>query len=859
MLREIYVITDLGPGDGGKGGVVHALAVRHKASLVIKRGGAQGSHGVAWKDMCFNFSQWGCGSFHNIPTYLSEQMVIQPIGLEKEAEALKELQDKHQATLAEHHIEPKAPYDLISADPNCIVTTQFHKCASQIEELRRGKNPRGTIGTGVGQAYRMSQTLDSAYTIHAFELTNPDTIDKKLHLQQAYYQDKYRKCHLGTDQEPGDAKQFALNMDLLFDEGYVKYQKDIFLEVGKKLKLESLNEVLQKHDGTAIVECSHGVLTDAETGLKPHVSAIRTLPIFTEQMLRNAGYKGKIIHYGVHRAYEIRHGAGPMPTTDPNRDIDALPGSHKAYNRWQGRVRFGALDLNLLNYALNTAKDVKFDGLCLTWFDEITKDRNYVWDICAEYANHPKNGEDYVEFLNHAKPIVKQYEVNLPYPELFENVQNVLNDLNITIPLVLLSLGASDDDKIIKEGKKMSDMIINNGVTPNEAGAPGTDVVPVNATGSSTNDAINEVRAKLAEFGADEMTINKILNLGIECLDDLKDLEASDLIDAGMKTVKARKLLASIKKQPAAANPVAETRVAQQLDILLPTIPNDESWLEALKTGGVLKIDDSSYIAAIRAALADRAGLYDIPKALVDAMEAYADATEEQLDPKIFFTLRKQLTRRSYGEIFAAIDGLDSNYVSEKRTKEFFNRIRTDLWPAIAESFRQLDGWYQSWKGSLADPTMLLAVLSGGLSGGNGIGMITPPDTSVVHDAGDTLINAINRVFRGTGTQVAAAMAYDAANIRKTLENDRLPAMVGVANRELMLKKIGANVSSNYVRLEQNLVKYVLAFVKHANVTSDVELNYFVAIWQLGSQINWAELGDSTGSGVKGLTGKKIL
>ena len=137
--------------------------------------------------------------------------------------------------------------------------------------------------------------------------------------------------------------------------------------------------------------------------------------------------------------------------------------------------------------------------------------------------------------------------------------------------------------------------------------------------------------------------------------------------------------------------------------------------------------------------------------------------------------------------------------------------------------------------------------------------MITPPDTAQLHDAGDTLVDSINRIFRGTGVQVAAAMAYDANVIRNTLEDTRLPSMIGVKNREMMLKKIGASVSSNYIRLEQNLVKYVLAFAKHDTVTSDVEVNYFVALWQLGTQINWNELGGGDATGMTGLTGKRVL
>lgn len=382
------------------------------------------------------------------------------------------------------------------------------------------------------------------------------------------------------------------------------------------------------------------------------------------------------------------------------------------------------------------------------------------------------------------------------------------------------------------------------------------------ATAAPTTNA--EVRAKLAEYGADETAITKVIDdLGVETLDDLASLEVADLTGAGVKLAKARKLVAELKapaKPASTATTAAETRAIQtQFEALLPAIPSDDSWLNALKTGGILKVDESSYIAAIRAALADRAGLYNVPEALAKAMEKYADETEEQVDPT-FYALRKSLTRRAYGDIFAAIDGLDGTFITEGRRKEFLGRIRETLWPAIAESYQTLDGWYQTWRASFSDPSMLLAAISGGLSGGAaGIGMMTPPDTAALHDAGDALVDSINRVFRGTGVQVAAAMAYDASVIRNTLEDTRLPSMVGVKNREMMLKKIGASVSSNYIRLEQNLVKYVLAFAKHDTVTSDVEVNYFVALWQLGAQINWSELGGGHRDGITGITGKSVL
>ena len=53
---------------------------------------------------------------------------------------------------------------------------------------------------------------------------------------------------------------------------------------------------------------------------------------------------------------------------------------------------------------------------------------------------------------------------------------------------------------------------------------------------------------------------------------------------------------------------------------------------------------------------------------------ALADSNDEQVDPE-FFRLRKLLTRRGYGDIFSAIDGLDGTYVTEARKKDLFRRV----------------------------------------------------------------------------------------------------------------------------------------------------------------------------------------
>ena len=434
MLEKIYVVTDLGPGDGGKGGVVHALSRNFDASVIIKRGGAQGSHGVRTSyGESFNFSQWGCGTFEGVSTFLSEQMVISPVGLSNESEALKRLGIYD-------------PFTLLSCDPACISATPFHRISSQLEELLLGENPRGTIGTGVGQAYRMFKTLGEVATIRASELKDREVVRIKLQKQLDYYRERYAKISR-EDGLPGDAELIAENLSLLYDDGFLPYCLDLFEDVGKKLRLRDLSEVL-KGDGVAVVECSHGVLTDAETGLKPHVSAIRTLPKFTREMLRAAGYDGTIINYAVHRAYEIRHGAGPMPTYDPEFTARMLPGSHKDENRWQGIVRAGALDLNLLRYALDMSSNTPFDGLCLTWFDQILAcDR--IWPLCVNYKNAPATNESYVDFFKKAEPNTIKYSIKKPIlkQELFEFVGNTLEGF-LNVPLKLLSIGPTELDKV---------------------------------------------------------------------------------------------------------------------------------------------------------------------------------------------------------------------------------------------------------------------------------------------------------------------------------------------------------------------------------------------------------------------------
>lgn len=374
MTSKVYVVTDLGPGDGGKGGVVHKICDMSQIHTVIKRGGAQGNHGVRTsKGEQFAFSQWGCGTLSGIPTHLSEQMIISPEGLLNEAEHLKYLHGIHNA------------FSLLTIDEEALCATPFHGVASRLRELARGNNPRGTIGTGVGEAYRSYQKLPEL-AIKARDLTAPDLRDRLAAIRD----------HVRSELQPIIAGNFLSDdvtaatkeARLLEDDGFLNYIINRFAEVAKQVRVvgrEYLGETILAQEGAAVVETSHGVLTDRLAGFHPHTSAIRTLPRFTHGMLRNAGYDGQIVDLGVTRAYAIRHGAGPLPTTSPEMAERLLDGSAKHDNRYQGKVKVGPLDFVLLRYAIEACGGPRsFDGLAVTWFDQILTDG--IWEMCDKYA-----------------------------------------------------------------------------------------------------------------------------------------------------------------------------------------------------------------------------------------------------------------------------------------------------------------------------------------------------------------------------------------------------------------------------------------------------------------------------------------
>lgn len=315
----------------------------------------------------------------------------------------------------------------------------------------------------------------------------------------------------------------------------------------------------------------------------------------------------------------------------------------------------------------------------------------------------------------------------------------------------------------------------------------------------------------------------------------------------GVATAKLRRAITTHLRAPTpAAAPAAQPTVLATAFNVLPEVPNDDSWLKMLQTGGVLKVGKQTVIAAVRAGLGSRTNLFNLPDTLVRLMESTAESLDEPVSEE-FFNLRKLLTRRRYSDIFQALEGeagVDGRFITQNRKDKFVDRLDTELWPSLLEFQSQVKGWVEGWQTQMANPAMMMTAIASAVGGGGGLppGMMAPPPTDGLRDGASGVIDRINRVFAGVGAPIAAAMAYEAMKIREVLENPALPVLVGAQNREQMLKKCGAAVTADYVRLERGLTQYVLAVMDLPEVQASQELAYISALYQLGVQIPWSNL-----------------
>jgi len=329
----VIAVVDLGFGDAGKGLMVDWLVRRTGARQVVRfNGGAQAGHNVVTPEgRHHRFAQFGAGSFvDGVETVLGPEVVVHPGALLVEARALT------RAGVPD-------PLARLHVHPDCPIVTPWHQSLNRLRELSRGADRHGSCGVGVGEVARERHAA-------------PDTVLRAAHLLGSDLRERARDTMSRLMTEAVALGVQAADELAVYEERLV----DRWIELTAPVA-GCVREVGLAPD--AVLEGAQGVLLDERYGFHPHTTWSDCTFGPAERLRARLAPSTHITRVGVHRAYHVRHGPGPLPT-----ETQALrPVEHNAANDWQGPVRYGWLDLRLLRYALAAVGGV--DGLALTWLD----------------------------------------------------------------------------------------------------------------------------------------------------------------------------------------------------------------------------------------------------------------------------------------------------------------------------------------------------------------------------------------------------------------------------------------------------------------------------------------------------------
>ena len=345
---EHIIVVDLGYGDAGKGTTVDWLCAsapvhRPVAAVVRFNGGAQAAHNVITPDgRHHTFAQFGSGTLHGTPTYLSRFMMVEPLALIAEAE--------HLAALG-----VARPLSLLAIDREALLTTPYHRALNRAAEHARGTGRHGSCGIGIGQtaSYALDHSGDAP---RVGDCQTPSRMARKLRVLHDHAAARIQ----AWGGSPSDLPPVEICV-----EAYGAFANSV-----RTVDESHLRTLIRT--GPVVFEGAQGVLLDEWHGFHPYTTWSMCAFDNAETLLAGAGSAGCALRLGVVRTYTTRHGPGPMVTEDATLTA-ALPEPHNLHGAWQGAFRAGHFDAVAHRYAIRAAGGI--DALAVTHLDATTRHR----------------------------------------------------------------------------------------------------------------------------------------------------------------------------------------------------------------------------------------------------------------------------------------------------------------------------------------------------------------------------------------------------------------------------------------------------------------------------------------------------
>lgn len=331
MVQSAYAVIGANFGDEGKGLITDYLAAKTgERTLVVRHnGGAQAGHTVVTPEGRRHvFSHFGSGTFVGATTFLSRFFIVNPWLWEKEHFELGQF--------ARLHVDPYASLTI----PSDILINQ------ELERQRAaaGTGAHGSCGAGINET-----VLRCKNGRLATKAGDPiETTRSQLnHIRSNYTIGRVHAALGESGIKPTTVSQWF--MDML----YSKTLAESYLESLSHFRKNVAWGIPYSYDGwgAIIFEGAQGLLLDQDHFFQPHVTHSKTgvanaCVLFQELCGFHLSIPLEVIY--VTRSYMTRHGPGPFPSEVFNFDWMRFKDSTNVPNEFQGTLRFGTLDLQLL-------------------------------------------------------------------------------------------------------------------------------------------------------------------------------------------------------------------------------------------------------------------------------------------------------------------------------------------------------------------------------------------------------------------------------------------------------------------------------------------------------------------------------
>ena len=365
-MKKVKIVIGANFGDEGKGVITDYITRTTEEPVVIRfNSGSQAGHTVISRDGTRHvFGHFGSGTFNNVPTFLSKYFVVNPLIFLKER---NELINKG--------VNPK-----VFVDSRCLITTPYDMMLNQMIENARGDKKHGSCGLGFNET--LIRNKDNRYRLTMKEIDKDNMKATLIKIRDEYVIARLKEVNINSVME--EFKDILKSDDII--ENFIY---DV-MEFQKNIQIKEIKDINTKYK-TLIFEGAQGLMLHQDYKYFPHVTpsntGIENVLNLLDECYRSKENELDIEAIYVTRAYLTRHGEGPMPGEVNEKPYSKIVDLTNIYNKYQGNLRFGLLNIDLLNenikYDFNKAKDYKFKvkkSIAVTCIDQIDGNAKYIYE-----------------------------------------------------------------------------------------------------------------------------------------------------------------------------------------------------------------------------------------------------------------------------------------------------------------------------------------------------------------------------------------------------------------------------------------------------------------------------------------------